>query len=85
MIFPRIIRATVHAKPGQAVIPKLGRGDPWNAVGVVDDDVSLGPDAVRTLPLWKVRRSEYEPVYLADSSEPIAYVRKAVVPRLVSW
>ena len=46
---------------------------------------SLGPDAVGTLPLWKVRRSEYEPVYLADSSEPIAYVRKAVVPRLVGW
>jgi hypothetical protein len=76
--------ATVHAKPGQAVIPKLGRGDPWNAVGVVDD-VSLGPDAVRTLPFWKVRRSEYRPVYLADSSKPIAYVRKAVVPRLVGW
>jgi hypothetical protein len=72
---PRSIRATVHAKPGQAVIPKLGRGDPWNAVGVVDD-VSLGPDAVRTLPLWKVRRSEYRPVYRRIRLNPLRTFEK---------
>jgi len=80
--FPHSLRATVHAKEGQAVIPKLGRGDPWNAVGVFED-ARLGPDSIRTLPLWKLRRSDYQAVYLTDSPDPIGFVRRKLVGQLV--
>jgi len=83
VMFPTSIRATVHAKAGQAVIPKLGRGDPWNAVGIIDDS-GLGPDAVKTLPLWKVARDLYRPVYLAGSASRVAMVRRGVQAGLSS-
>ena len=81
-MFPTSIRMTVHAKPGQAVVPKLGRGDPWNAVGIIDDDM-LGPESVRTLPLWKVSKQKYRPVYLAGSDNPVAIVRHGILSDLV--
>jgi pyoverdine/dityrosine biosynthesis protein Dit1 len=83
LMFPASIRATVHAKAGQAAIPKLGRGDPWNAIGVIEDS-RLGPDAVRTMPLWKLRPSEYRPVYLAGSHYPVAMVKRSLVSELVN-
>jgi pyoverdine/dityrosine biosynthesis protein Dit1 len=83
LMFPDSIRATVHAKAGQAAIPKLGRGDPWNAVGVIEDG-RLGSDAVRTMPLWKLRSSEYHPVYLAGSRYPVAMVKRSLISELVN-
>ena len=83
IMFPTSIRATVHAKAGQALIPKLGRGDPWNAVGVVDDG-QLGPDSIRTLPLWKIAQSEYQPVFLAGGRSPLAMVRRGLVSDLAN-
>ena len=83
-VFPNSIRATVHGKPSQALIPKLGRGDPWNAVGVIEHS-ELGPASIRTLPLWKLRHGDYYPVYFADSADPIAYVRKSLMADLANW
>lgn len=33
-VFPDTIRATIHAKPNQLAVPKLGDVYPWNGVGV---------------------------------------------------
>jgi pyoverdine/dityrosine biosynthesis protein Dit1 len=83
VMFPDSIRSTVHAKPGQAAIPKLGRGDPWNAVGVIEDG-GLGAEAVKTMPLWKLSSAQYKPVFLAGSHDPVAMVKRSVVSALVN-
>jgi hypothetical protein len=75
VIFPRSIRATAHAKLGQAVIPKLGRGIRGTPLALLTT-FPLGPDAVRTLPLWKVRRSEYRPVYRRIRLNPLRTFEK---------
>ena len=83
--FPDTIRGTVHAKAGQVAIPQMGRGDPWNAVGVLTD-LDLEPESVRTSPLWRLGRRDYRPVFLAGSAEPVAYVPHSVAAALnSSW
>jgi hypothetical protein len=76
-VFPFGLRATVHGKPGQVAIPKLGRGDPWNAVGVLAPGL-LGPRSVRTRPLWALS-NDFRPIYLAGFSDPLGFAEKSQI------
>ena len=52
-MFPHSVRATVHAKPEQIAIPRLGGAYPWNGVGVMRGR-QMSPRSIETWPLSKV-------------------------------
>ena len=56
-LLPFTVRATVHGKNGQVVIPRLGEVYPWNGTGVLLDQ-TIGPSSIDSRPLYKnIKRS----------------------------
>ncbi|MCL2655040.1 MAG: isocyanide synthase family protein [Coriobacteriia bacterium] len=76
--FPLAIRGTVHSKSGQVAIPKLGRLDPWNGVGVLTDS-SLRPSSIRVNAAWDLDRDSYGLLSWAGGSRPIGVYARSIV------
>ncbi|MBI5221003.1 MAG: L-tyrosine/L-tryptophan isonitrile synthase family protein [Candidatus Liptonbacteria bacterium] len=74
--FPDAIRATVHPKPGQVAIPMLGETFPWNGTALLAHK-RLGPEAVQTVPLYKILRAAHSiPVYLPGAEAPFFFLQQ---------
>lgn len=52
-ILPSTVRATVHPKPGQVAVPKLGSEYPWNGMALIRGD-SVSVDSVEVAPLYSL-------------------------------
>lgn len=53
-LFPEAIRATVHPKPGQVAIPRIGTADPWSGVTLCRNWLSGAPlwSLAEIVPRW---------------------------------
>jgi hypothetical protein len=72
--FPEFVRFTMHPKPGQLALPRLGRVHPWNGVAFsaasADDSYRM-----RIEPLWRL--AEQQVTELVDprwQSSPVGYI-----------
>lgn len=70
---PDSIRATIHPKPRQIAVPKLGDVFPWNGVGLLF--IKDGKLEIRTCPLYTILRKDItvEPYHLADEKAAFFY------------
>ncbi len=71
--FPLAIRATVHPKPTQVAIPRLGDDYPWNGTAFLQD-AGLGANSVVSIDLYKLlRRQDVAPVCLPGEDAPFYF------------
>ena len=73
-LFPQAVRATVHAKSRQVVVPTLGRGTtlPWNGVGVLTEE--SGCKSIESQPLHAIlRRGTVRSRFTVSGTAPFAY------------
>lgn len=71
--FPSAIRATVHAKPGQVAIPRVGEVYPWNGVAFLESG-PIAPPSVHSLPLHKILfKANVRPYFLYHGDFPFFF------------
>lgn len=71
-VLPATIRATIHAKPNQIAVPRIGDVYPWNGVGVL-----YYKDKKFFIETWElsqiIRNFEVTPFRLHDENAPFYY------------
>jgi len=74
-LLPNSLRTTIHPKPGQLAVPRIGDVFPWNGVGVVRD-LTFGPTSVETWPLYRLIRQYPDaiPHRLHGEGPPLYYL-----------